>query len=1154
MMKKLLSISPHMSTGGAPQVLVKRVELINEDLEIYVVEFNNYSNDFIIQRNRLQRLLKPGHYFILGENKFELLNIINKIQPDYIHFEEMPELFNIDYKICKEIYKPNRKYKIFETTHSSDFNVDDKIFFPDKFLFVSQYNCYKFNKFGIPTEVIEYPVEKRKRDPERKKILMSKLGLDPNYKHVVNVGLFTPRKNQAYAFDIAKRLSREKIKFHFIGNQADNFKSYWEPLLKNKPDNCILWNERDDVDDFLDACDLFLFTSMGFRWNKELNPLVIKEALEHQIPQFLFPLDVYNGKYDKEYTINYLNGDPNVDSKLIKNFLFERENLPWHKGTPRYKIRAVHLLLEEDDRSAESIKELQKLRDYGIDYIQHINKRYTNTPPREFCARPNDVGRIGAYSLRGPHYGNYQSFKNALLTETTDDIDFIMIFESDCKLNVPIHEFVDKIFKSCDYIINRGIYYMSFGDNRNLRTGELVSENKEQINDWMYITNKIIGIQSIMFPKFAFDFIKRSYQTILWDVTDLMYIDMFKYKLKAIAPGLTTQIEGISTIQGEKINHFLLKNEDNLIHDKNPNDIIVEYNKDDDKFHFCLSDFYQKDISDLSIVVNADNIKNIYKTNNTTLSPMYPMWIQIYEQSKYNEFIFDFYYKDKYIFSKNIKMKSMDENITNNEEQIKLEPVIEIKNEKKLKIEDNINKEEAQPISSDFKIEYKIDENRIYIFSSNNIKKYLFDVELRDIETDVIIYRSNDLIFDSSYSVWLSPGMDYYKNDPKFIGYKVLFIKDDEIKFEKDLILREKVIDIDFEEIHKSENKYDYIQNNDYAFLILTYPDTKLKEDITKKCIDSIKPSGNKIILSSHYPVSKELQSSVDYYLYDAYNPLIQHTLYNFYWSTIPDGKAEINLNQLQDKNNLNQSLTVYNNIDNSIKFAHKIGIKNIICVSYDFIFNENNLIQIKELCNQIEMSNKKGYFMEFNENDMKLYKSVFFIINTDFYRNIFDKLIRTPEEYNESCKEIGSHNFLENYYYSKLSKYSDLLLIEQTDEDKLFQNNNINLFSGVEYITLLPIKDKLFEFVLWFNSSNNKDNRRIEFEFNNNGIIENSTHFIKNRSYYMRKFKLEDGDNYTIKADYIDSDTNTVMKTKIFNINKSTFNNIMNNGIFTEK
>jgi hypothetical protein len=66
--------------------------------------------------------------------------------------------------------------------------------------------------------VVEYPVEKRKIDPQRKLELMKKLGLDPKYKHVLNVGLFTRRKNQGYAFEIARQMENLPVKFHFIVN------------------------------------------------------------------------------------------------------------------------------------------------------------------------------------------------------------------------------------------------------------------------------------------------------------------------------------------------------------------------------------------------------------------------------------------------------------------------------------------------------------------------------------------------------------------------------------------------------------------------------------------------------------------------------------------------------------------------------------------------------------------------------------------------------------------------------------------------------------------------------------------------------------------------------------------------------------------------
>ena len=125
------------------------------------------------------------------------------------------------------------------------------------------------------------------------------LGLDPEYKHIIHIGVFTHGKNQGYAFEIARILQKYKVKFHFIGNQAGNFIDYWKPIMETKPDNCIVWGEREDVDTFLQASDIHLFTS-----NMELNPLAIKESLEYDLPTFIFNLHTYKEKYNNEDNIN----------------------------------------------------------------------------------------------------------------------------------------------------------------------------------------------------------------------------------------------------------------------------------------------------------------------------------------------------------------------------------------------------------------------------------------------------------------------------------------------------------------------------------------------------------------------------------------------------------------------------------------------------------------------------------------------------------------------------------------------------------------------------------------------------------------------------------------------------------------------------------
>ena len=312
--KKILMITPHLSSGGLPQVFYKKVLNLKENYDLKVIEYSDLTAGiFVVQKNRLKEILKPEDFITLGEDKNELFKIINDFNPQYIHLEEIPEIF-MSHEIAEKIYSNDRTYYITESTHDVGFNINNKKFLPDKFMHVSKYIADKYKVFDIPYEIIEYPIEEKIR-PDRNESL-KKLGLDPEYKHVLNVGLFTPGKNQKQIFEIARKMQSEKIQFHFVGNQAGNFQHYWRPLMENKPDNCIVWGERNDVDNFYCCMDLFLFTS-----TYELNPVVIKEALSWNMKILMYNLEPYNGMYDNNPNIDFLSEDDFDNINKIKNIL-----------------------------------------------------------------------------------------------------------------------------------------------------------------------------------------------------------------------------------------------------------------------------------------------------------------------------------------------------------------------------------------------------------------------------------------------------------------------------------------------------------------------------------------------------------------------------------------------------------------------------------------------------------------------------------------------------------------------------------------------------------------------------------------------------------------------------------------------------------------
>lgn len=314
---KILYITPHLSTGGLPQYLLKKIELlVKNNVSILVVEYRDLGGDaFIVQKEQIKNLVPVK---TLYDNKLEILNVIEEFGPDVIHFEEMPEYF-MDHEVAIKIYDTTKKYKIIETTHDSSFDIKNKLFFPDEFLFVSDYSIEQFKSLGIPSKLVEYPIEIQSR-PTRSSAL-NELLLDENKIHILNVGLFTPRKNQKEIVEYASQMVDLPVHFHFVGNQAGNFSFYWKPIMDNLPQNCTIWGERKDVHRFYSAMDLFLFTSKGTVTDKETNPLSLKEALAWDMDIFMYNLPVYLNKYDYVSNVTYLHDSFQVNLNNLKEYV-----------------------------------------------------------------------------------------------------------------------------------------------------------------------------------------------------------------------------------------------------------------------------------------------------------------------------------------------------------------------------------------------------------------------------------------------------------------------------------------------------------------------------------------------------------------------------------------------------------------------------------------------------------------------------------------------------------------------------------------------------------------------------------------------------------------------------------------------------------------
>jgi autotransporter strand-loop-strand O-heptosyltransferase len=344
---KILFLAPHLSTGGCPQFILGRLGSMKNHTnnEYYVVEYQCHGLDYVVQRNDIRELI-GSNFTTLYENKMVLFDVIEYFQPDIIHIDEMSE--RLDREMVKKLYNPDRKYRIVETCHDISFDPNSKLFHPDLYSFCTPYHETTFADLESKYVTILYPIEEQNYK-KFQKLWQKELGFDMNKKHVLNVGLWTPGKNQKEGLQIAKKYP--DMMFHFVGNQAGNFKDYWEPLMEWVPSNVKIWGERTDIHSFMTAADIFMFNST---W--ECNPLVLREAIGHGLPIVARNLPQYSGMYD-EFLYD-INTDLELIAKYPNTYVVPKDN------------KSIHFALKHQE-AYEKILELpaqvQKVR-----VIQHF--------------------------------------------------------------------------------------------------------------------------------------------------------------------------------------------------------------------------------------------------------------------------------------------------------------------------------------------------------------------------------------------------------------------------------------------------------------------------------------------------------------------------------------------------------------------------------------------------------------------------------------------------------------------------------------------------------------------------------------------------------------------------------------------------------------
>ena len=338
---KIIYVTPHLSTGGMPEYLRRKVELMSEENDVWVVE-KNFEPAYRSIRDKIEKII--GERLInIDVNQEKLLSIIEEVNPDIIHFEELSEYHFSDF-VLEKIYSSDREYKIFDTLHDSSIDSKEKRFLPDKMIVVSPWQMKNFLDLEIPIEIIEHEIIPGKRD---RAAGMKLLGLNPEKTHVLQVGLFSNRKNQKETFQLARIMP--DIVFHFVGNQTDNYRDYWAPLMAEMPSNCVIWGERSDTDTFYSCVDCVIFPSRGNYGDRETSPLVIREAAAWGVPIFLRDLPVYMGMYSESKTVKFMSENLLANTGLLYEFLDKKNKKNMELSNDFFKGKLFSIAFDENE-------------------------------------------------------------------------------------------------------------------------------------------------------------------------------------------------------------------------------------------------------------------------------------------------------------------------------------------------------------------------------------------------------------------------------------------------------------------------------------------------------------------------------------------------------------------------------------------------------------------------------------------------------------------------------------------------------------------------------------------------------------------------------------------------------------------------------------
>jgi hypothetical protein len=228
--------------------------------------------------------------------------------------------------------------------------------------------------------------------------------------------------------------------------------------------------------------------------------------------------------------------------------------------------------------------------------------------------------------------------------------------------------------------------------------------------------------------------------------------------------------------------------------------------------------------------------------------------------------------------------------------------------------------------------------------------------------------------------------------------------------------------------------------------------------EILKECLRRLKTTDYKLLLTSHLPIPTEIQSQVDYCVYDRENILTDSV--SHYWYANSEFRVTIN--------QPGHSVAICRNMISGVSLAHAMGFEYFYSTQCDNLFRNEDLKSLDNFLNEMVSQNKKMIFHQQEE----LYHTLLFGGEIEYFKNRVH-LPRNTEEYNSYTQ----NGFLEMDFFHYLSKDQDQFLIKSCDVDgrfEGFENSEMNKISCVGIICEVLLSNR-GHFLYLMNNVNQK-------------------------------------------------------------------------------